>query len=434
MEPLPAAYLAGLTPRDVQITFFDDRMEPIDFDHPADLVAVSVETYTAKRSYQIASEYRRRGVPVVMGGFHPTLLPEEALQYAEAIVIGEAENLWPELIDDFRQGGLKRIYKSSQRPDITAAMPDRTVFGSRNYFPIGIMDAGRGCTYKCDFCAIQAYFQATHNWRGIEALVDEVKRVKAQHKLIFFIDDNLMARPEQAKQFFEALIPLKIKWISQADITTTYDAEMLTLMKKSGCQGILIGFESLNRENLKSMNKGFNAARGGAAEAVRMLHRHGLRLYATFLFGYDADTVDSFGEALDFCIEHNIFITAFNHITPFPGTPLYKRLESEKRLLYDKWWLDDRYQYGDVPFRTIMPADEIRENCRQARAAFYSMRSIAKRLVNATNRNSPAVFAAYMFINMILRNDVSQRYSLPLGDSAYAGELLKVDEAVRAAF
>jgi radical SAM superfamily enzyme YgiQ (UPF0313 family) len=425
MEPLPAAYIAGLTPRDIPITFWDDRMEQIDFDDRADLVAMSVETYTAKRSYQIASEYRRRGVPVVMGGFHPTLVPEEATQYAEAIVVGEAESLWPELIEDFTQGKMRRIYKSSRRPDISNVMPDRTVFGNRKYFPTGLMDAARGCTYTCDFCAIQSFFNATQNWRSLESLIKEVRLVRKQHKLIFFIDDNIMARPEMAKAFFEALIPLRIKWISQADISTTYDEEILKLMKLSGCQGILIGFESLNSENLKSMNKGFNTTRSGASEAVGKLHKHCLRLYATFLFGYDNDTLDSFGEVIDFCIEHKIFITAFNHVTPFPGTPLYRRLEEEGRLLYEKWWLDDHYRYGQVPFRSSLPPEVIREKCREARTAFYSLRSIFKRLGNPANRSDPAVLAAYLFINLILRNDVSQRYSMPLGDIAFSGEIVK---------
>ena len=425
MEPLPAAYIAGLTPKDIQITFWDDRMEQIDFNKQTDLVAISVETYTAKRSYQIASEYRRRGIPVVMGGFHVTLVPEEASQYAEAIVIGEAEGLWQRLIEDFRKGRLKPVYKSTTRPDISLTMPDRTIFAGRRYFPIGLMDASRGCTYKCDFCAIQSFFDSTQNWRSLDSLITEAEKVRKQHKLIFFIDDNLMANPDRAKAFFEVLIPLNIKWITQADITATYDNEMLKLMKASGCQGILIGFESLNSENLKSMNKGFNAARGGAAEAVKMLHKHGLRLYATFLFGYDSDTLDSFTESIDFCIDHKIFIAAFNHITPFPGTPLYQRLEDEGRLLYEKWWLDDRYHYGQIPFQSNLPPDILRDNCRKARKIFYGMRSIFKRLKNPVNCSNPGVLAAYLFINMILKNDVSQRYSLPLGAADHKGKILK---------
>jgi radical SAM superfamily enzyme YgiQ (UPF0313 family) len=425
MEPLPAAYIAGLTPDDVQVTFRDDRMEEIDFDEPTDLVALTVETYTAKRAYQIASEYRRRGIPVVMGGFHPTLVPDEAIDYAEAIVIGDAENVWPLLIEDFRLGKQQRVYKSSVRPNLSRVIPDRSIFGSRKYFPIGMMDAARGCVYNCDFCAVQTFFDATQNWRGIEAIIRDVKKVQQKHKLIFFIDDNIMVTPDKAKAFFEALIPLRIKWISQADIMATHDEEVLKLMRTSGCQGILIGFESLNPHNLKLMNKSFNTAHGGPAEAVRRLHKYGIRLYATFLFGYDHDSGESFREAVEFCMEHNIFISAFNHITPFPGTPLYQRLHQEGRLLYEKWWLDDRYRYGQVPFQTVLQPGLIQQKCREARSAFYNLRSILTRLKNSANRSDPAVLVAYLFINLILRGDVAQRYGLPLGDPSFKGELIK---------
>jgi len=432
MEPLSAAYICALTPDDITITFRDDRMEEIDFDDPADIVAISVETYTAKRSYQIASEYRRRGVPVVMGGFHPTLVPEEAVQYAESIVIGEAEGLWPALIDDFRNGDMKRVYKNAARPVINDVMADRTIFGNRNYFPIGLIDAARGCTYACDFCAIQQFYNTTQNWRDIPTLIEEVKIIRRKHTLIFFIDDNIMACPDRAAHFFEALLPLKIKWITQADISATHDENMLKLMKASGCQGILIGFESLDSDNLKRMKKSFNVLRGGPAEAVKRLHKHGLRLYATFLFGYDHDSLESFQEVLDFCLEHKIFITAFNHVTPFPGTPLYQRLKDEGRLLYDRWWLDDRYRYGMIPFRTGLPVQTVQKKCIEARSMFYSIQSIFRRLYNRANRSNFPVLAAYLFINLLLRNDVSRRFSLPLGDPSYRGELLKVRDSAGA--
>jgi radical SAM superfamily enzyme YgiQ (UPF0313 family) len=426
MEPLATAYIAGLTSDDIDITFWDDRMEKIDFDHPADLVALTVETYTAKRAYQIASEYRRRGIPVVMGGVHPTLVPEEVMHYAEAIVVGEGEDLWPVLIADFMEGRLKRIYKTASRPDISEVLPDRSIFGNRKYFPLGLIDASRGCTYKCDFCTIQEFFDSTQNWRGIDALLEDIKRVRRKNKLFFFVDDNIIANTEKAHSFFEALIPLKIKWLSQADISITYDEETLKLMKASGCEGILIGFESFNVNNLKKLNKGFNADRDGSAEAVRKLLDHKIRLYATFIFGCDHDTPDVFREVLDFCIEHKVFIVGFNHITPFPGTPLYQRLENEGRLLYDKWWLDDRYRYGQIPFRTTMPAEDIQRKCRELRAAFYSVRSIYQRFLHPINHRNLSVSLAYLFINFLLRNDVSQRFNLPLGDSAFNGKIITV--------
>lgn len=425
MEPLPAAHIAGLTPSDIDIEFYDDRIEQIPFDTKTDLVAISVETYTAKRSYQIATEYRRRNIPVVMGGFHPTLVPEEVLEYAEAIVIGEAEACWKELIHDFQTGKLKRIYKSQKRPDITQTIPDRSIFKNKKYLPIGLVEAARGCTFKCDFCVIQTYFGSTQNRRSNEIILREIQELKKTKKLFFFVDDNIVSHPKLAKEFYKALIPLKIKWVSQATITMTHDEEMLSILKESGCQGVLIGFESLNPANLQSMNKNFNNYKGGIQKAIQKLNQYNIRLYATFVFGYEEDTLKSFQDTIDFCIKNKIFMVAFNHLTPFPGTPLYKRLEDEGRLLYDKWWLDDRYFYGQVPFQTKLAPKVIQKECVKARKKFYSFTSIFKRMFSKTNSKNLYMLRAYLFINLLLRTEATLREDYPLGDMSFQGELMK---------
>lgn len=431
MEPLPVAHIAGLTRRcgtskEIQLRFYDDRMETINFEEPTDLVALSVETYTARRAYQISSEYRRRGIPVVMGGFHATLCTDEVSEFAEAVVVGEAETLWSEVLEDFMANRLKRVYRSNKRPQLSQALPDRSIFGQRNYLPIHLVEASRGCTFNCDFCAIQSFFNSTQNSRGKEALIEEIKKLSKRNRLIFFVDDNAVSNPERAKEIFEALIPLKIRWVSQATITMARDEELLKIMKRSGCQGVLIGFESLQAENLRQMNKSFNANRGGAKAAVRLLHKEGIRIYGTFIFGYDYDSLTSFKQTLEFCKDEKLFMVAFNHLTPFPGTPLYSRLESEKRLLFDKWWLDERYRYGMVPFRTEMSHEEIRNCCVSARKSFYSFPSILRRFTNKANCSSPGMIFPYFFINCLLRGDVALRNGLPLGDAAWQGEFIKL--------
>src|SRR5262245_50440643 len=187
MESLPAAVLAGLTPKDVTISFHDDRMEGIPFDEPTDLVAISVETYTAMRAYQIASEFRRRGVPVVMGGFHATLVPDEVSEYADATILGEAEGLWPQVIEDFQNGRLQRVYQSPRRPALANLRPDRSIFRGKRYLPIGLIEAGRGCHLRCEFCAVQSYFKNTQTRRPTEEILDEIRRMKKP--LYFFVDD-----------------------------------------------------------------------------------------------------------------------------------------------------------------------------------------------------------------------------------------------------
>ncbi|MEM7305508.1 MAG: radical SAM protein [Planctomycetota bacterium] len=425
MEPLPAATLAGLTPNDVEIRFHDDRMERIPFDEPTDLVAISVETYTAKRSYQIATEYRRRGVPVVMGGFHASLCTDEVAEYADAVVVGEAETLWPEVIDDFRHGSAKKVYRADGRPSLTGLRPRREIFHGKRYLSVGLVESGRGCHFRCDFCAIQTVFEASQTRRPIDDVIDEVRRVARERKLLFFVDDNITSNMEQAKELFRALIPLNVRWVGQASINAAHDEEFLALLAQSGCMGVLIGFETLDPANLKAMNKGFNAMGGGYEVALANLTRHRIRLYGTFIFGYDRDTTASFDRAVEFARRHEMYIAAFNHLTPFPGTPLYGKLEREGRLSYERWWLDDRYRYNEVPFRPAgLTPDEVREGCVDARRRFYSVPSIARRWVGAANRSDLFMFRQYLGINALFRAEVSLRDGYPLGDEAWRGELL----------
>ena len=425
MEPLPPAMIAGLTPSDVEITFYDDRLESIPFDEPTDLVAISVETYTARRAYQIASEYRRRGVPVVMGGFHATLCSDEVARYAEAVVIGEAEGLWPQVIDDARHGTLQRFYRQPARPSLRGARPDRRIFHGKRYLPIALVEAGRGCHFKCDFCVIQAYFKSTQTRRPVDEVIEELRQLRQRTRLFFFVDDNITSNMEQAKELYRALIPLKIRWVSQASINAAHDEEFLELLVRSGCQGVLIGFESLNPDNLRSMNKSFNTMRGGFEQALGNLRRHRIPLYVTFIFGYDSDTRASFRQTVDFAKRQAFYIVAFNHLTPFPGTPLYDRLRTEGRLLFERWWLDDQYRYNMIPFRPMrMAPEELQQGCVQARREFYSWRSIARRSVDRVNRAHPFMFRQFFLINAMIRTEIEQRDGYPLGDEAWDGELL----------
>jgi radical SAM superfamily enzyme YgiQ (UPF0313 family) len=425
MEPLPAATLAGLTPRDIEVRFYDDRMEAIPFDEATDLVAMSVETYTAKRAYQIASEFRRRGVPVVMGGFHPSLCPEEVAEHAEAVVTGEAEELWPRVLDDTRHGQLQKFYRSISRPPLAGLRADRSIFRGKRYLPIGLVEAGRGCHFKCDFCAVQTVFSQSQTRRPADEILAELRTLKGSKKLFFFVDDNITSNLAQAKEFFRALIPLGIRWVGQSSINAAHDEEFLDLLSRSGCMGVLIGFESLNPRNLEAMNKSFNTARGGFAKALANLHTHRIRVYGTFVFGYDGDTPESFAETVDFAEEHAFYIAAFNHLTPFPGTPLYRRLASQERLLYDAWWLDEHYSYNRIPFQPHgMSPEELQRGCLAARRRFYSWKSIARRGVDAVNRANGFMWRNFFLINAMHRGDVSLRDYYPLGDESWQGPFL----------
>jgi radical SAM superfamily enzyme YgiQ (UPF0313 family) len=428
MEPLPAATVAGLTPRDVQIRFYDDRMERIPFDEPADLVAISVETYTARRAYQIASEYRKRRVPVVMGGFHATLVPEEVARFAEAVVMGEAEGLWPKVIDDARHNRLQKRYRLEKRPPLAGLAPDRSIFRGKRYLPIGLVEAGRGCHFKCEFCAVQTVFGATQSRRPTDEILREIEQVKHEKKLFFFVDDNITSNLAQAKEFFRALIPLRVRWVSQSSINAAHDEEFLDLLVRSGCMGVLIGFESLDERNLRDMNKAFNTMRGGFERALSNLRRFRIRVYGTFIFGYDRDTPDCFDRTVEFARGHAMYIAAFNHLTPFPGTPLYERFRADGRLLYDAWWLDERYRYNTIPFAPaqMSPAD-LQRCCLEARRSFYSWSSIVRRGFDAVNRADGFMWRNFYLINAMHRGDVSMRDGFPLGDESWQGPLLQAN-------
>lgn len=427
MESLPIAALAAHTPNDICTTFYDDRMEPINFDAPADLVAIPIETYTARRAYQIASEYRRRGVPVVMGGFHATLLPEEVSQYAEATVLGEAEPVWSEVIDDARHGTLKRFYRGHDMPSLSSVRFDRKIFEEHNYLPIGLVETGRGCKFRCEFCAIQAFFKQTHRRRPPDQIIAELHQLKHKRRFFFFVDDNFAGDIPKATEFLKQLALLNIRWVTQMSIDAAHNEDFVTLLARSGCSGVLIGFESLDKNTLRAMGKKFNTMGGGYHHALRNLRRQGIRVYGTFIFGYDQDTEETVRSTVDFAIENNFYLAAFNHLTPFPGTPLYSRLKDSGRLRYDTWWLDERYSYNTLPFRPNgLPPEEISRLCVEARRRFYSWKSMMQRGFDAVNLTDMFMLRAFFIINLMHRREVMKRHRLPFGDPAWNGILLKV--------
>ncbi|GHS86352.1 B12-binding domain-containing radical SAM protein [Campylobacterota bacterium] len=430
MEPLPAATVAGLVPSGIEVRFYDDRMEQIPFDEPTDAVAISIETYTARRAYQIASEYRRRRVPVIFGGFHATLCPDEAARYAEAVVIGEAEGVFAHLIDDLRHGTLQKLYRSDTQPDLSLIRVDRSIFtGKSSYLPIRLVETGRGCRFPCDFCSVQTFFEQRRRSRPIADALREIEALKATAKLLFFVDDNFAGDIAWAKLFLSELARLKVRWVTQISIDAAHDAEFLALLEQSGCQAVLIGFESLNSANLAAMNKRFNTMRGGYTTALDNLRRYHIRVYGTFVFGYEHDTIASFDEAVEFAIDQQMYIAAFNHLTPFPGTPLYQRLERERRLRYDAWWLDEGYRYNAVPFLPAhLTPEAITDNCVRARRRFYGLASIVRRGFAPINRGNGFIWRNFWSINLLQRWDVSGRNGYPLGDETWHGELI---EAVR---
>lgn len=416
MEPLGLAILKALTPPEIEVVCYDDRVEDVDFDDSTDLVGLTVETGTARRSYQIAAEYRRRGVPVVMGGYHPTLLPEEAQHYADAIVLGDAEGAWQQVVADASRDRLESRYRSRELGPLTGPVPDRNLYRGKRYAPVSLFQYSRGCRFNCDFCSIRAFYGSDLRQRPVADLVAEIERVSPRH--VFFVDDNLFVDAAKARELFEALVPLGIRWSCQVSIDATRDSSLVRLMARSGCLSALIGFESLDERNLQQMKKRWNLKWTDYATAIEVLRDAGILVYGTFILGYDHDTPDAFDVTLDFALRHKLFLANFNPLTPTPGTPLYDRLRRQGRLLYDRWWLDPSYRYGEATFRPQgMSAEQLTRGCYRARTAFYSYSSIGQRLFGrGGNLRSPFPAAVYLLSNLVSKKEIHSKQGRRLGD------------------
>jgi radical SAM superfamily enzyme YgiQ (UPF0313 family) len=413
MEPLTIATLKALTPSRYETEFFDDRIELIDYDTETDLVAISVETYTAYRSYAIAKRFRDRGIPVVMGGYHVNSIPEEVELHADSIVTGNAEEIWETVLTDAENKNLKKKYAG--KLGYRNMVPDRSIYGKKKYSLLGLVETGRGCHFKCNFCSITSCYNASYYPRDIQTIIDDIKA--SGKKVFFFIDDNIVANPQYAIELCKALTPLKIKWSSQGSLTMAKNPELLHWLKKSGCEVLLIGIESIDEKNIQQMNKGWSLNIGERDQLIRKIHDAGLNIYATFVFGLDNDTNQTFQKAVDFSLDHSFYFAAFNHITPFPGTPLYERLKKEQRLLTEKWWLDTDYRYGVLPFHPqSMTYQDVTDMCAESRRKFYGKKSIIKRWFKLMGRNrNPLLTYLYFSANLMLEREVDERLNLPIG-------------------
>jgi radical SAM superfamily enzyme YgiQ (UPF0313 family) len=418
MQPLGIAALAGLTPQSWERAFYDDRFEPIDYEQGADLVAISVETYTARRAYQIAARFRARGIPVVMGGYHPTLCPEDAAMHADAICIGEAEGVWQTILDDALAGSLQPRYHASPGP-LDGPAPDRSIFDGKTYFKLAMVETGRGCPVGCSFCSIAAFFGPTYRRRSTDAIVEEIRALS--ERTVFFVDDNIVADTRSARELFEALTPLNIRWISQASINVARDPELLDLMQRSGCMGLLIGFESLDDDLLRATGKTVNRSEDYST-ALKELRARGIVIYSTFMFGLEGDCPELMDRETEFCIRERTFLAAFNHVVPFPGTPLYRSLAEAGRLSSDAWWLEKDYRFGMLAFEPKgMTRRELEDRCHAARRRFYGLASIFRRSLDwRANTRSLARGLTFWTINLLMRRELTSKFGRPLGVEADA--------------
>ncbi len=411
LQPLVFAIVRALTPADVDVDFYDGMVDPLPQRFEADALALTVETFAARTAYEIADRARARGIPVILGGFHPSALPDEAAWHADAVVVGEAEDTWPEVVADLRAGRLRPRYLSRNDADLSLR-PAVDVVDRRRYPPLGVVQFSRGCRYACEFCSIHGFFGHTIRSKPIGQVVDEVRA--RPERVLFFVDDNLFADRARARELFGRLVGTGKRWVCQISMDVATDPDLLRLMRRAGCRMVLVGFESLDPANLKQMGKGANL-HANYSDVLANVAAAGLMVYGTFVVGYDTDTVATGPALVDFATRSGFSIANFNPLMPMPGTRLYDRLGAEGRLLHDRWWLDPTFRYGDAMLRPAgMTPHQLTEVCRAARFAFSSPRSIARRALAPANRR-PTNLALHLAANLVSRKAIHDKQGSALG-------------------
>lgn len=417
MEPLNLGVLAALTPPDAEVRLYDDRMEAIPYDEATDLVGITTETYNARRSYEICAQYRRRGVPVVMGGVHPVLAREEAARHADSLFLGDAETLWAQVVEDARRHRLAPVYNAPVGRPQPGVLTRRDLFAGKGYLPLTLVQFSRGCRFNCHFCAVARYFRKQQYYRDIPEVIAEIE--SQPRKLVFFVDDNINSYPELSIRLYREIKALKIRWVSQSTIDMAEDPRLMDAMLESGCLGHVVGFESVDPRNLKRMRKASNLPRWERyGRQLAVMREYGLQTWASFVLGYDYETPASVKETADFALASKFTFAAFNILMPYPDTPVYAQLAAENRLLYDgKWWLHPDYRFNSAAFvpKRCSP-EELTQACWEARSRFNSLSSLVYRALDLkTNMRNPVRFATYLQFNPIFRKEVFKKQGMRFG-------------------
>lgn len=377
--------VAALTPPGWEVCIIDEKVEKLDLEQDVDLVGITAVTTTVQRGYEVADHFRGRGVPVVMGGMHVSCLPDEALEHCDTVVRGEAEVLWPKLLEDFDQGCLRRIYSHENGLPSLAALPapNWELLRPKNYLSVHMVETTRGCPIDCEFCAVTSAFGGTYRNRSQEEVLAELKGLRPFEGLltlkncVFFVDDNIISNRAFARQFLERIADLGLRWFGQASMNIAKDAEILRLCQKSGCAGLFLGFETLSNEALASVGKRVNKP-SEYLNVVDKLHDHGIGIDGSFVFGFDSDDPGVYDRTVEFVLKAKLEVVYFSILTPYPGTRLHKRLMAESRLLTTDWSL---YDANHVVFRPKNGTpDELLGGYYRALREVYTIPSIMRRL------------------------------------------------------
>jgi radical SAM superfamily enzyme YgiQ (UPF0313 family) len=395
MMPQLALYiLAGLTPPEHEVVIIEEETGHIDLEEECDMVGISCMTANAPRAYELCREFKKRGKTVILGGVHPSILPDEALQHADCVVVGEAEGVWEILIKDFQHNNLKRKYHNPT-PDLGKYVPkDFSKMIKKGFFKLIPIMTTRGCPYNCDFCCVTNLFGKKIRHIPIENVVRDIQ--ESGSKSFMFLDDNIIGHPKYAKELFRAIKPLKIKWVGQASISLlTGDDELMQLAAESGCKVLFFGIESVSEEQLQSMRKAIKEIKN-LESAFKKIKKMGILVLASMIFGFDNDTKEVFNETVRFLIKNNVSIATFNVLTPYPGTKVYENLKNENRLITNEWLY---YDHNTVVFKPVhMTPYELQIGKINARKKFYSISSVMKR--SLSNLFNPLIYFSINYGHM----------------------------------
>ncbi|MCK4351774.1 radical SAM protein [candidate division WOR-3 bacterium] len=379
---LSLAILASLIPSDIELKIIDENVESIDFSEFFDLVIVTFFTIGATRAYEIGDAFRKKGIKVVFGGVHASMMPEEAILHADAVAIGEAEVLIPEIIEDCHHGHLKKFYRTPERPELENTPVPRWDLLKIDCYHNPTTQTMRGCPFDCEFCTVRAFWGKRYRYKPIPKVVEEIKILKRlfdkKDTFIMIADDDITANKMRAKDLFKAFIPLGIKWMGQGSLSMAKDDELLELMVRSGGTRMIIGFESISPIALREMHKNPANIVEEYAENVRKIQSYGVAVIGSFVVGFDDDDESVFERTANFIIENHIAIPQFLLLTPFPGTKLFERLSKEKRILHRDW---TRYTTSTVCFKPKkMSVDTLQNGYYNALQRIFSYEGILNRL------------------------------------------------------
>lgn len=406
MIPITHLTLASLTPAHYTITIQDETIDPI-IPVKCDLVAISVMYYTAEKAYQLAQWYRNRDIPVIMGGGHATLCPEKVRPHCDCLVIGEVDDTWADILEDFENGRLQLEYKETHKPDLAGLPPLPFDLIDRKRYEIkNIVQTGRGCSFGCDFCAIGPLNGRKRRQKPVDEVVSEIKHSVAgtkglERRILFFTDDNIVNDPVYAKELFRAITPLKIWWSSQCALSIAYDDELLDLAKKSGCMGLFIGFETANQSALDSVGKNYDAS--SYEKYIKKIRDNDIIILGSFLFGLDQDTPETIDNTVKFCMDNGIDLVNFHIVSPTPGTPYFEALKKQGRLIHENY---SYYQENATYKPKGMTIQELQQGQIRAYETFFSPANIARRLLKYWN--SPVLLGLSIYITFTYRRKMKE--------------------------